>query len=111
MMPFFFIFTFTAISTLAAQAHPANNSFCVVNRDNHPALFAVDVDGIYRAVKMLSPEDILCTPEFDEPKNGFVSVFTDENAIEGCSRLAPAVSVQVLLKYQDFDNCAWQINP
>ena len=71
----------------------------------------VDAGEAYREVAKLAPGARLCTPDFPEPTDGFVSIFYDEDAIEGCSRLSPAGSVQVLLKYRDFDNCEWQISP
>ncbi len=59
----------------------------------------------------LAPSERLCTPAFPAPTHGFVSVFYDEYAVEGCSRLTDSGAVQVLLKYADFDNCTWQISP
>ena len=100
-----------ATTALPAYALPSTTGFCVENRDDRAALFVVDAGELYRAVETLAPGESLCTPEFSAPTDGFVSIFYDEDAIEGCSRLAPAGSVQVLLKYHDFDNCTWKISP
>ena len=100
-----------AISAFSACAPPPTNGFCVENHDDRAALFAVDAGGHYRALQTLAPGESLCTPEFERATSGFVSVFYDEDAIEGCSRLAAAGAVQVLLTHHDFDNCAWQISP
>ncbi|NOR63810.1 MAG: hypothetical protein GQ535_15135 [Rhodobacteraceae bacterium] len=99
------------VSALPARAQPPTTGFCVENNDDRAALFAVDAGNAFRTVAILAPGERLCTPEFAEPTGGFVSIFLNEDAIEGCSRLAPAGSVQGLLKYHDFDNCAWQISP
>ena len=40
----------------------------------------------------------------------FASTFLDEDAIEGSS-LAPAGSIQLRLKYHDFENYEWQVRP
>ena len=100
-----------AVSAAVAHAQTPINGFCVENQDNRAAVFVVDAGSAYREVATLAPNQRLCTPEFSAPQHGFVSVFYDEVAIEGCSRLATAGEVQVLLKYHDFDNCAWQNSP
>jgi len=96
---------------VAAHAQAPTNGFCVENQDTRPALFVVDAGQSYRAVATLAPNEHLCTPAFEAPINGFVSVFYNESAVEGCSRLTSSGTVQVLLKYADFDNCMWQISP
>jgi len=111
MKSFFTPAALFALSAVSAYAQPPTTGFCVENHDDRAALFAVDAGDLYRAVETLAPGESLCTPEFDIPISGFVSIFYDKDAIEGCSRLAPAGAVQVLLKYHDFDNCAWQISP
>jgi len=84
------------------------NGFCIRNNSEESAIFAVDAAGQYREVATLAPGGQLCTPEFETPKGGFVSVFEFEDAIEGCSRLAPAGSTQVLRAYHAFDRCLWR---
>ena len=96
---------------MAVQAQVPITGFCIDNADSRAAVFVVDAGEAYREVANLPPGARLCTPEFSVPTNGTVGVFYDENAIEGCSRLTKAGQVQVLLKYNDFDNCAWQISP
>ncbi len=96
---------------LGAAAQPLETGFCIENQSRQPALFAVDAGDGFRDLAPLPPGARLCTPEFETPTSGFVSVFSSKDAIEGCSRLAPAGSVQVLLAYNDFDNCEWQIAP
>ena len=93
------------------MAQAPSHGFCVENQDDRAAVFVVDAGEAYREVAILAPGERLCTPAFSAPTNGFVSIFYDEYAIEGCSRLAPAGSVQMLLKYHDFDNCEWHISP
>lgn len=88
-----------------------NNGFCVENKDTRTAVFVVTARDGSRKLAVLASGERLCTNEFDTPTGGFVSVFYDEDAVEGCSRLTPSGTVQVLLKYHDFDNCAWQISP
>ncbi len=103
-----FIPAYLIFSVVVAQAQAPANGFCVENQDDRPALFVVDAGESYRAVATLAPDERLCTPAFEAPTNGFVSIFYDENALEGCSRLTSAGTVQVLIKYADFDNCTWQ---
>jgi hypothetical protein len=103
--------TFLILSAMPAMAQPPRHGFCVENGSHSTALFVVDAGAAYRSSQTLPPNARLCTPEFAKPTNGFVSVFYDETAIEGCSRLTRAGAVQVLLKYADFDNCTWQISP
>jgi len=94
-----------------AIAAPPINGFCIRNKSTETAVFAVDVADKYRELASLDQGEQLCTPAFEQPVNGFVSVFTHEDAIEGCSRLAAAGSLQVLLEYHDFDRCLWQVSP
>ncbi len=103
------LFIFIAVSASAARADPPQNGFCIENRDTRSAVFVVDAGAFYREVAILAPQERLCTPEFDSPRNGTVSVFYDENAMEGCSRLTSAGKVEVLLQYSDFDNCLWLV--
>jgi hypothetical protein len=100
-----------ALSALSAHAQPPVNGFCIENRDTRAAVFVVDAGAAYREVATLAPGARLCTPEFPTPTHGMVGVFYDENAMEGCSRLARAGAVHVLLKYNDFDNCKWLPDP
>ena len=99
-----------AISASGAFAQAPTTGFCIENQDDRAAVFVVDASPAYRNIATLAPKERLCTLEFSTPQNGFVSIFYDEDAIEGCSRLAAAGDVQVLLKYHDFDNCEWQIS-
>jgi len=69
---------------------------------------SVPAQAQYRGVATLAPGARLCTAAFETPKDGFVSVFEYEGAVEGCSRLAPAGSTQVLRAYHAFDRCLWQ---
>ncbi len=41
-------------------------------------------------------------------RNGTVGVFENEDALEGCSRLAKAGKTEVLIAYASFDNCQWE---
>lgn len=104
------------MGSLAFFAQPAaatqpKTGFCVQNSSAEPALFAVDSGEYGRILQPLAPGAQLCTPEFESPVSGFVSVFLSEDALEGCSRLAAAGSTQILLEYHDFDRCLWQTTP
>ena len=100
-----------ALNAPVGLAHAPSHGFCVENQSARAAVFVVDAGADYRGALVLAKGERLCTPEFPEPIYGFVSVFYDLNAIEGCSRLTSAGSVQVLLKYHDFDNCEWRVLP
>ena len=41
---------------------------------------------------------------------GVVSVYEDPDGLEGCSRLVPSGQTERLIKYADFDRCAWSSN-
>ncbi len=98
-----------AASAQLPQAPSAG--FCIENQSPQSALFAVTPRNGPRKLARLAPGERLCAPLPSLASGGFVSVFYDETAVEGCSRLAPAGTVQVLLKYAAFDNCAWQLSP
>ena len=97
--------------SIPVGAAAETNGFCIKNGSTEPALFVVDAGDAYREVAPLQPGSMLCTPELEPPAKGFVSVFTSEYALEGCSRLTEAGAVQVLLEYHDFDRCLWQDSP
>jgi len=96
---------------LPAAAQSPATGFCIQNGSAESLLFVVNVAKIYRKLQLLAPQESLCTPEFDTSPGGFVSVFTSQQALEGCSRLTAPGSVQILLEYHDFDRCLWQTSP
>ncbi len=95
----------------APLAQPLENGFCIKNATEFQGLFVVDAGEFGRWSAELAPQGRLCTLPSPTPISGFVSVFTSEDAVEGCSRLAKSGSVQILLDYQDFDRCQWQTLP
>jgi len=111
MRTFVNLLIFMVIYPFALQAAPVENGFCIQNATSAPLLFSVDAGSLGRQLRTLPPGQRLCTADFAMPASGFASVFTAIDAVEGCSRLAPAGSVQVLLEYQDFDRCTWQTTP
>lgn len=83
------------------------NGFCVTNQSNDTHYFAVDAEEAGRNLQQLAPGETLCTPEYDQPQNGFVSVFEAIDHPEGCSRLVSAGTIEGMVKYADFDRCEW----
>lgn len=102
------LFVFLGSNTAIAQ--PVTG-FCIQNASTETALFVVDAGSMGRQAQQLAPNMHLCTPEFEAPASGFVSIFLSEDALEGCSRLAVAGDIHVLLEYHDFDRCRWQTTP
>jgi cytochrome c2 len=80
---------------------------CVQNATTEPYLFASEGDDGSRLVQSLPPRDTLCTTA---SATGIVSVFESTDALEGCSRIVAAGTTEQLLKYADFDRCAWSSN-
>ena len=98
-MPFMFI------PLLFALAVPVpENTICIRNLGAESLYFTLDVRGGARSSATLAQGTYLCA---EAPDGGFVSVFTDDQAIEGCSRLSPPGSMADLLQYADFDRCTW----
>ena len=89
-----------------AQTLPSNG-FCVTNQSSKTHYFAVDAGEAGRTLQRLAPGETLCTPEYDQPQNGFVSVFEALDHPEGCSRLVSAGTVEGMVKYAEFDRCEW----
>ena len=89
-----------------ASAVPGNG-FCVTNQSNDTYYFAVDAGEAGRSLQQLAPGKTLCTPEYEQPRNGFVSVFEAIDYPEGCSRLVSVGTVEGMVKYADFDRCEW----
>ncbi len=97
----------------AAPASPttamavASSDVCVENQSGKSLLFVVEAKGGARVLKTLGAKQNLCAPQAMAGAGGTVGVFTDENALEGCSRLAKAGKAERLIAYEPFDNCTW----
>ena len=104
---FFFSLTIAGVGFSAYAKPNPINGFCVTNESATLHYFAVDAGENGRTLQQLSPGETLCTPEYDQPKNGFVSVFEAMDHPEGCSRLVDAGTIEGMQKYADFDRCAW----
>lgn len=87
----------------------AQNTLCVRNADEHQLFFAVEADGAERRTGYLEAGGVLCTTS-QPGQSGMVSVFEEADALEGCSRLAPVGTTEVMLRYVDFDRCFWSSN-
>lgn len=85
----------------------AKTDICVENSSGKKLLFVVEARGGERLMKTLTANQLLCTGEAITGKGGTVGVFVDEDALEGCSRLAAAGQAEKLIAYQPFDNCTW----
>lgn len=84
-----------------------DQGLCVTNGSDHRHFFAAETNDIGRVTSMLEPGETLCA---GGAAGGFVSVFEEVEGFEGCSRLVPASGRDTLLKYADFDRCAWASN-
>ncbi len=94
-----------------AMAKPAMavaaTHICVENQSGKTLLFVVEAKGGERVVKTLNAAENLCTPQKMADAGGTVGVFLNEDALEGCSRLAKAGQAERLVAYEPFDNCTW----
>ena len=93
----------------APAVTPGPQTLCVRNADAHDFLFAVDPREGARVLARLAPGGVLCA-EAAGPGTGVVSVYESAEALEGCSRLVPVGRVEEMLRYVDFDRCAWTSN-
>ncbi|WP_084863698.1 hypothetical protein [Salibaculum halophilum] len=96
--------TRAALDTTAAA-----DQVCVGNRTDEPFLFAAQAPGGTRVVETLRPGEVLCS-EGTGSGRGVVSVYEGADALEGCSRLVAPGRTEALLRYVDFDRCAWTSN-
>ena len=83
----------------------AANQICIQNNYPKRLLLTAEAKGGERKTKMLGQNEYLC---IDAQDVGTVGVFENEDALEGCSRLAKAGKTEVLIAYASFDNCAWR---
>jgi len=101
------------LSIAAAGAVAAQQErVCVRNMSGVTHVFAAEAGAAAtRQLARLAPGETLCTqPGATGPGSSFVSVFEDEDALEGCSRLVTPGQVEDLIRYADFDRCAWGSN-
>lgn len=82
---------------------------CVVNLSKHTFFFAAEAENGPRELGYLAPGETLCSVA-KTSGTGVVSVYEDPDQLEGCSRLVTAGDTEELIKYADFDRCAWSSN-
>ncbi|MCK0100957.1 cytochrome c family protein [Pseudohalocynthiibacter sp. F2068] len=90
-----------------ASAAEGETSVCVVNGSDETRLFAAESNGENRVTGTLAPGETLCS---EGAGDGMVTVFEAPDHLEGCTRLVSAGGQDTLLKYADFDRCAWTSN-
>ena len=95
-----------ACLSLPTMTHAAESGVCVTNSFDEPLLFVAQSRGADQVSKWLDPGQTLCS-NADTGKGGVVRVFADEDAEEGCSRLAPTDATEILLDFVEFDRCRW----
>ena len=83
-----------------------DNQICIQNKFPKTLLFTAEANGGQREVKMIKENATLCVTT-DENGSGTVGVFENEDALEGCSRLAKSGKTETLIAYASFDNCEW----
>jgi cytochrome c2 len=79
---------------------------CVENGSDQTFLFAAEARDGEREIADLPPGGSLCVAS-QAAGSGVVSVFKSRDVVEGCSRLVTAGQQEVLVRYADFDRCAW----
>lgn len=78
---------------------------CVTNESDATLLFVAEAGNGARSNKTLGPKQTHCIASAET--NGTIGVFENEDALEGCSRLAKTGTPERLISYTPFDNCAW----
>lgn len=87
------------------------DAVCVRNATSEPFLFAAQAPGGARLLATLAPGELLCsTGTGTGTGRGVVSVYEGADVLEGCSRLVAPGRIETLLRYADFDRCAWTSN-
>jgi hypothetical protein len=102
----------TMLPALSLSAAPDGDAetLCVRNDSGRSYLFAVDAPGAERLVQDIPAGESLCANGATPGATGFVSVFEDIHALEGCSRLVPVDQTEIMMQYVDFDRCFWESN-
>jgi len=95
---------------LGGEQGAAAESVCIVNGNHEAHVFVAEARGGERKMSRLAPGEELCAAGATERAGGVVSVFEDEDAFEGCSRVVEAGRTEVMKKYVDFDRCFWSSN-
>ena len=90
--------------TLHAVAPPTSRYYCVRNGHDERLLFVAEYRNGDRRRRLSNTSDDWCLP-----RAGLrvIWTFTDEDALEGCSRVVGEESGLVLRSFTAFDNCAW----
>ena len=96
----------TKTSSKTTVYEALNTEICLQNKQTKTLLFTVESNSGQRLVKMVEENATLCVSS-DENSSGTVGVFENEDALEGCSRLAKSGKTQTLIAYASFDNCKW----
>lgn len=81
---------------------------CIINKSDAALFLTSEIDGGERRAAIVAAGGMLCAAAVDGQASGKVAVFENENAMEGCTRLAKTGHIEVLVSYASFDNCAWQ---
>ncbi|MBL4892438.1 MAG: c-type cytochrome [Rhizobiaceae bacterium] len=114
-----YLATFSTMESMAPEVKPEKASMkadgevitefagkiCVTNESDATLLFVAEANNGLRSNKTLAPKQTHCVASADA--NGTIGVFENEDALEGCSRLAKTGTPERLVSYTPFDNCAW----
>lgn len=96
--------TALAICTILLTTESGLAESCVTNSSDQTYFFAVTPPTGARVTAQLDPGERLCAAT----KSGaIVSAYESATAIEGCSRLVPENQSDSLIRYAEFDRCAW----
>ncbi len=95
------------LATFSPADQASNDAgICVENGSDQTFLFAAEARDGARKVAELTPGTSLCVASQSDG-SGVVSVFESMDVVEGCSRLVTSGQQEVLVRYADFDRCAW----
>ncbi len=99
----------TVLSIIAVVPALAGET-CVKNASQERHLFAVEAEED-RISRWLGEGEKLCLQTAPKPgRRAVVSVFESVEVLEGCSRLIVTGETETLIRYSDFDRCAWMSN-
>lgn len=98
------VYPIVAAFLMVLTGTPVLADACVQNGDETRLFFTAETAAA-RETGWLEPGATLCATGAGHER---VSVFEDEDALEGCTRLMPGGGTETLLRYASFDNCLWQ---
>lgn len=101
------VIAYLATFSPAAEGTDDQANLCIENKAQDSFFFVAEASDGQRVSQQLAVGETLCIAGGEQGARGVVSVFPDQNHLEGCSRLTPMGNTETLKQYADFDRCEW----